>query len=224
MGPLLGLAAPAAAQVSGAASIQSDYIWQGLSLSAGHPVASASLAYDDKSGLYAGVTGVLTDTRNSGLQPLGYILDAGFAGRTQGGTAYDAGAIDAQAFVYFDNRLSFNYAGLFAGLGRDDFGVHVFFYPSYPLTRRPAVYVDLSASRRLDARWRLFAHLGVDAWIDPDAYQTLHARLDARAGVARRLGDVDLQLMWVGVTSPLIYPDLTRQPANEAVATATVSF
>jgi uncharacterized protein (TIGR02001 family) len=219
---LLAPAWPAAAQVSGAVAIQSDDIWQGLSLGLGYPALSASLAYDDKSGLYAGATGILTDTRRFGVEPLGFIVDAGFAGRADKGTAYDVGAIDAQVYAYFDSRLSFNYAGLYGGLGRGDVGAHVFVYPDYPLTGRPAVYVDLSASHRLDARWRVFGHLGVDTWIAPGS--SVHARLDAQAGVARRLGDVELQLMWVGVTSPLIYPDLTRQPTNEAVAAASLSF
>ena len=50
------VASPAAAQVGVSASLLTDYLYRGVSLSDGRPAASLTLSYDHPSGAYGGLT------------------------------------------------------------------------------------------------------------------------------------------------------------------------
>ncbi len=86
------LAGAARAEVSGSASVVSDYRYRGVSLSNGEPAAQVDLNYDDRSGAYAGafVSNVRLGTPPAAL--VQWVPYGGASLRLANGVALDAGA------------------------------------------------------------------------------------------------------------------------------------
>ena len=124
---LLGFsAARAAAQVAVSAQLESDDRFRGVSLSAGEPALSVTVAYDHSTGLYGGLTGVLAATRHSGVQPLGYVAYLGYAGRLGGDASWDVGVSNSEDVVYLNKRDTQNYTEVYAGVSKGDLSAHVY--------------------------------------------------------------------------------------------------
>src|SRR3954468_3929079 len=89
------LASPAEAQVAGSISVESDYRYRSRSLSSGHPVVTANLDYDDKSGFFVdgSVTAVLGGERPGVLGVQGNI---GYATRLSSKLSIDVGVLRSQ--------------------------------------------------------------------------------------------------------------------------------
>jgi uncharacterized protein (TIGR02001 family) len=212
------LAPAARAQVAVSVEADSDDRYRGVSLSDGQPTMSVSAAYDATSGLYGGVTGTAVATRHSGVQPLGYVVYAGYAGRLPGGASWDLGASDSQDLVYLeDKRYAQNYAELYAGVSKGDVSAHLYYSPQY-LTDSGAFYADVDGAWRPASGWRLFVHAGVLAVLKDDAL-AYHGqtRWDARLGVARQFGRAEARLAWTTTWPTPVYPPDVRQGRDTLV-------
>ena len=85
-------ALPAAAEVSGSATVASNYLWRGFDLGSGTPAASADIVASSESGLYAGLWLSSGDT-TAGTE---YDVFAGYGGEV-GDFSYD---INLTSYVY----------------------------------------------------------------------------------------------------------------------------
>ena len=222
---LLGFVAPARAEVGVSAEAASDYRFEGLSLSAGRPVLSASLAYDRKGGLYSGATVLADFARHGGLQPLGYVVYLGYSRRISPDLSWDVGVANGGVSLFLDKRYKDDYTQIYIGLTNGNVSAHIYYSPSYFGERGGAVYVEVSGAVRPAPRWRLFGQTGLLTDLgdhgEPDQSQV---RVDARAGLAREFKNFELRAsVWATAPTPF-FPAGYRQPRQGAVLEAVAFF
>ena len=216
----LGLAQPARAQIAAALGLQSDYRYRGISLSSGRPAATFDLSYDHKSGIYAGGSAVVTD-HDGELKSVGFIEYLGYATPRYGGVSWDFG-IDNQdlAYYYGDRRIPMKYSEAYVGVVGDLLSVHLHYSPNYLRPGYGSLYAEADGSVKPAENWRLFAHLGTTAPVGD--VEGRRQRWDARMGVARTLGPIELQASVVAVTPDP--PSLTPQGRTTLVVGANWFF
>jgi uncharacterized protein (TIGR02001 family) len=222
---LLLLARPAGAQVAVSAALDSDYRQRGVSLSGGRPTASLNLAYDRASGLYLGASAVGVASEQAGPEILGSIVYAGYAGRLDASTSWDAGVSNESVSIWVDRPYRFDYTEIYAGVTRGDLGAHLYVSPSYLGGGPATVYAEVNGSLRPAPRWRLFGHVGMLTPLGAaGAGYAGQARFDARAGVARELGKFEIRLAWTTTTRAVEFPPGYNQARNALIISAAYSF
>ncbi|WP_225421590.1 TorF family putative porin [Sphingomonas parva] len=193
----LGAPAAARAEVAASASLASDDRFRGVSTSRSRPVAGLTLAYDDKSGFYLGVSGTLVLTRDDGIRPLRSVQYAGYARRVASGLQVDAGVtnrIYGSGYAGGYGRLTEAYVGL---VGRR-VSAHLFYSPDGDGYGGDTLYGDANALLVARGAWSLSGHVGLLAAADDAGAHRLVA--DGRLAVTRRFGRASLSLTWVGAT------------------------
>jgi uncharacterized protein (TIGR02001 family) len=206
----------AAAEVGLGVAVVSDDRFRGVSLSDGDPVASVNVSYDSDGGLYGGLSGLAVYQEGTGVRPLGFVANLGYAARLASGASWDVGVSDTEIDLTVEKRYAANYTEIYAGLSRGDFSAHVYYSPYYLTTQTQTLYAEADGAWRPARRWRLFAHAGV---LTP--LQSCHgcARLDAQVGVAHEISHLTLSLAVSATNATPVYPPTYRQ----ARAAATVS-
>jgi len=183
------IATPSLAQISGSASLASDYRFRGVSLSQGRPAAQADLSYDHGSGWYGGLFGSnvqFDDDPRREAQVVGYV---GYARRLSGGLGIDAGA----TYSTFSGGDGYNYAELHAGFTTAQFSGRLYYAPNYFGEDSRTLYAELNASHRLADKVRLIGHAGVlQSLSSPGGHD--RARFDGQAAVELLLQPLTLQL------------------------------
>jgi uncharacterized protein (TIGR02001 family) len=221
----LALASPAHAQLGFGAAVESDDRVRGLSLSDGRPTLNLSFSYDSPSGLYGGGTAIGVDTRSSGLQPLGYVVYAGYAVKMSPSVAWDAGVTNNQVTVYLDRKYTDNYTELYAGFTERDVSAHIYYSPNYLDDSGGVIYIDVDGAVRPADRWRLFGHAGVLTPLNSTGPSGGGGpRFDLQAGVAREFTHADVHLSWVATTPTPVFPPDRRQARNVMVLGAAYFF
>lgn len=204
----LGLAQPAKAQilggqipgqVAGALGVQSNYLYRGISLSSGLPAATLDLSYDHPSGAYAGASavGAVVDGQ---ARSLGFIEYLGYATPRRGVVSWDVGLTNQDLAYYAQGRRwPVRYAEVYVGAAGEFLSAHLHYSPNYIRAGYGALYAEVDASTKPVDNWRLFAHLGSVIPVGDAAGRT--PRYDARAGVGRQFGALELQAS-VTATTP----------------------
>lgn len=193
-GVLLLFGATAAAQLSGSASVLSDYRFRGVSLSNGHAEPQLQLGYDGKRGWYAGgfVSGVdIKGERNSHAQLQAY---AGFSAQRSSGLGWEAGVTGS----VFPHAADYNYGEVFAGLAFGNLSGRLYFSPGYLGLHARTLYAELNGASPSRKRLHLLGHIGLLHALDrpekPEAYATSQA--DISIGVSADLADWKIRLTW----------------------------
>ncbi|MFO1318614.1 MAG: TorF family putative porin [Burkholderiales bacterium] len=154
------IAAPAAAQISGSVTLHSDYRHRGVSYSEGDPSLQFTLAYDHRSGLFAGgslhsvkIEPVETDTK---VQALAY---AGYARALGAGWGGEVGVL---RYAYPGSRSipSWDYTEYFAGVSHGRSSLRVFRSFNYFGEGGPSWYVDANHAIDLGRGFSLGLHAG----------------------------------------------------------------
>ena len=215
----------AKAQVAVSASVVSDYRFRGLSLSDGRPTFSLTVNYDHPSGAYAGVSGLATATAHDGLKATGYQAFVGYAGRLKSGASWDVGASRYDVTDYLDSRYRIQYEEVYAGITAHNVSAHIYYSPNYLGEGIKALYFDASTAFVPAPTWRLFAHAGVLAPLNPppDA-EMRNVQVDLRAGVAKRFKACEVELAWTHYGPSAEYPGGYPQSRDALVAGATYHF
>jgi uncharacterized protein (TIGR02001 family) len=189
---------PAAAQVSAAATILSDNRSRGYSLSDGRPAAIVDLSYDHPSGLYGTVSGSVVATRHDGLQPLGLLLNAGYAERLNTGLTVDAGVTHSRYSRYSNRAAETAYTEVYAGLSGKFLTGRIYVSPDY--LEHGSLYGELNGSLPLAAKLRLSGHAGLLVPFRQSSYDESYGRdVDWRIGITRQSGPLSLQAAWTAV-------------------------
>lgn len=162
---LLGLtallaAAPAAAQISGSVILHSDYRHRGASYSEGDPSLQLTLAYDHRSGWFAGgsvqnvkLEPVHTHTK---VQALAY---GGYAWALGAGWGAEAGAL---RYAYPASKAipSWDYTEYFVGLSHGRSSLRLFRSFNYFGEGGPSWYIDANHAFDLGRGFALSLHAG----------------------------------------------------------------
>jgi uncharacterized protein (TIGR02001 family) len=188
------LAIPAAAQVNGSVDVESDYRLRGYSLSAGRPVATAQIGYDDASGIYLNLsaTGVLD--RNDDPLFLGVQGNIGYVRRLTSKLSIDGGVLRSQYRAPDPTTRSHNYTDFYLGLAADPISARIYYSPDYYRPDVSTLYAEVEGTIRPAKDWRINGHVGSLIYLTtPEPYfPGREARYDWRIGLSRRFGNVDL--------------------------------
>jgi uncharacterized protein (TIGR02001 family) len=194
---LLVAANGAFAQVSGNATLVSDYRYRGVSLSQGKPEAQVDVGYDSSNGWYAGAlaSGVklgYTDTEQ-------FVAYAGYAGKFLSELNWEVGASD----VHFAGKSEYNYVEEFAGLTSDHFNARIYLSPSYFDQETRTIYAELNAVYPFQDHFQLLAHIGLlhplTGTVGSPSSSEVASRYDGRVGVNAKVADWNVQLAWVAL-------------------------
>jgi len=210
------------AQFSGSASLVSDYRFRGISLSHQRPAAQIALAYDDASGWYGGAfasTVQLGDATSREVQAVSFV---GYAKRDPSGLAWEAGA----DYSTVTGDQSYGYAEAYVGIAFENVSARLYYAPRYFGQDSDAIYGEINVSYPLLDRVRLIAHGGAlwnnseDRYRRPD-----HRVFDGSVGVALALDAINVQLVWVGISSSnTLYPVAATGRRNSVVLVLSHSF
>jgi len=190
----MSLTSPAQAQVAGSVSIESDYRYRGHSLSSGHPVAIASVDYDDNSGFFVdgSATAVLGGDR-PGL--LGVQGNIGYATRLSSKLSMDVGVLRTQYTSGYTGERAAHYTELYLGFTRRRLSSRVYFSPDYFHSGVSTLYGEIEGVIEPARDWHLTAHVGGLVYLSPPGlYANRRDQHDWRLGVSRQLGAFELHL------------------------------
>jgi uncharacterized protein (TIGR02001 family) len=187
------VATPAFAQVSGSVDIESDYRLRGYSLSAGQPVVTAQIGYDDDSGVYLNLSATGEIGHDDPLF-LGVQGNIGYVRRLNQKLSIDGGVTRSQYRSPDRNSRSHNYTEVYLGLASDPFSARIYYSPDYFRPDVSTLYGEVEATFRPAKHWRLNGHLGSLIYLSTPARYIpgREARYDWRVGVSRELGSFDL--------------------------------
>lgn len=186
------LAVPAQAQISGTFGINSDFRFRGRTLSAGRPVVTADVGYDDRSGLYLGAatTAVITGDDPGILNVQGNI---GYATRLNRTLTLDLGVVRTQYTARLRTRPA-HYTEIYSGLSAYGFSARAYYSPDYLTPGTSAVYGEIDYSVEPFANWQVSAHAGKLSFLaNRPPLLSRSGYYDWRVGVSRQLGRLSAQ-------------------------------
>jgi hypothetical protein len=132
--------------------------------------------------------------------------------------------------THFSKDADYDFVEAYAGLLAERWSVRAYVSPDYFGRHVPTLYAEINGHRMLDARWRLFGHLGGLTALEGGHGghgghgDTQRARFDLRLGTGLALADWDLQLAWVGATPGGPYPAPPGKSRRAGVASLAYSF
>ncbi len=193
------VATGAGAQISGTASIVSDYRYRGVTLSDQKPAAQIGVTYDHPSGWYAGAfasTVRLAPPAGPGMQAVAF---TGFASTLPSGISVEAGG-DYSAFT---GAAGYDYGEVYLGVTKENIGARIYFAPRYYGQPANALYVELNGAQPLVDSVRLLVHVG---WLStrttyPYGPQVEQHVVDGRIGLGVDVDLFHIELAWVGINS-----------------------
>ena len=211
------------AEVSGSASLLSDYRYRGVSLSDHRPAAQVALAYDDASGWYGGAFASTVRLGYPTNRELQFISFAGFARRTPSGLSWEAGA----NYSMITGERSYGYVEAYVGLASEKASARLYYAPRYYGSESGVIYGEVNVSHELQDGLRLIAHGAVARNNIRDTYGARVDRhvFDASLGMVVDFDQFSAQLSWVGRSSANTpYAPTTVRNKNGVVFMLTRSF
>lgn len=220
---LLGVAAPASAQLGGSLSFQTNDYFHGYSLSDGRPVATLNLSYDDASGLYVAAAATGVATRHSGARLLDFQENIGFSRRIGTSSSFDVGFSNAHYTDYFSGGYEADYREVYVGLISGNFSTHLHYSPHYFRGGVSILYADVDGVLQLPSRVQLTGHVGVLTQTGGSrAPGEARTHYDWRLGLGTRFGPIDTRLAWIdGGPEPDYY---AGEPHRRGTIVLTASY
>jgi len=189
---------PAAAEVGTSVSLFSDARFRGYSLSAGHPVATLDLSYDDPAGVYGALSTSAVLGGDDAIEPLGLQLNAGYAKRLPSSVVMDFG-ITHSSYSKYGSRGSTSYTEVYAGVSRKALSARISFAPHYFESGSSTLYAEANANFSPMKKLNLFGHAGVLLPLSyRDGMRELRTQYDWSLGASRQVGPVSLHAILSG--------------------------
>ena len=216
-------AAGVSAQISGTATIVSDYRYRGVTLSDQKPAAQVGISYDDPTGWYAGAFGStvrLASPSGPGVQAMGF---AGYATRFPSGISLEAGG----DYSVFTSATGSNYGEVFVGAAREGVSARIYYSPTYYGSHAYAVYGEFNGTQPLLDHLRMVAHVGMLSTRSTYVYGTRSQQhvVDGRVGLSADLDLFRIEVAWVGISSAYVAYRFTGSSSpNTVVVTIARAF
>lgn len=211
------------ADVGATLSLQTDARERGMSYSANRPSAQLGLAWDGEAGWYAGAQ--LAHARFSQSQGLALQVYGGRVVELAPGLNAETG-IAAHAY---ENRSSYDYQEVYAGLLGERWNLRAYFSPDYYGIGQRSLYAEFNLRWPLARGVAALGHVGLlHGWagqVSPYAEPRGATRVDVRLGASWQLGSSsELQLAWTaaGRGGPYTWTDATRR--RTLVLSLTTAF
>lgn len=187
-------AAPARAQAALNLSATTNYLYRGYSLSAQRPALVATASWDLPSGPYASASAIAGAGHGRGAALSGYQAYVGYARRFSGDSSWDVGLARTEVSQRYSTRYRVAYDEAYAGVSTRSLSAHVYYSPDYLGEGAATLYATATKTLTPAPGWKIFGAAGVLLPVRRDAGSELRrAQFDASVGVARRLGDLELQ-------------------------------
>lgn len=194
---LLFAIAPARAGIGGGVTLVSNDMFRGRSISAGRPAASAALSYDDRSGLYGGVSASGQLARGGDAQLYAVQEYAGFARRIGPGLSLDLGVLNTNYTRYWSGGRAAGYTEVHAGLAGRRLAARIHFSPNYLRAGWRTVYGGVDYLLVSDRGWEIGVHGGALLWVAGGRPAGANfAHYDWQVSAARRIGSVQIRAGW----------------------------
>jgi len=211
----------ASGQISGNATVVSDYRYRGMSLSQGNPEGQLSVAYDNSANWYAGglVSGVRLDDFNTEQ----FIAYGGYTTSLFSGLSLDSGISNTT----FRQASDYNYNEAYIGLTSNSFNTRLYYSPSYFYQNARTVYGELNVSYTITDNVQLLSHLGLLHHLTDNASTEvdLSTRYDYRIGLDARVSDWNFQIALVGLQKKSnTYEQYDDRHLHTWLLSATYSF
>ncbi len=217
------LASGAGAQISGTASVVSDYRYRGFTLSDEKPAAQFGVTYDAPLGWYAGAFGSTVRLAPPAGPNFQAIAFGGFASRLSSGLTLEVGG-DYSAFT---GAAGDDYGEIFLGAATENASARIYYSPRYFGQPSNAVYGEINGSQPITAAVRLLVHLGFLRTRYESGYRTQSGQhaVDGRIGLAADFDACRLELALVGVSAhDAAYRVSGSSSPNTIVLTLSRSF
>ena len=214
------------AQISGTASVVSDYRYRGITLSDQKPAAQLGLTHDDPLGWYAGAFGSTVRLAPPAGPSFQATIFAGFASRLASGISLDAGG-DYSAFT---GAADDNYGEVYLGVATENVSARIYYSPDYFGQHANAVYGEINAVQPLFDRVSILLHLGFLSTRAYSPYSPYDSRssqhvVDGRIGFGANLDLFHFELAWVGISRANIAYRITGSGSpNTVVLTVSYAF
>lgn len=193
---LLGIAAPASAEVGAAVSIFSDSRFRGYSISDHHSVALLDLSYEDPNGLYVAASG--SAVADSGeVRPLGLQVNGGYSKRLLSGVTLDLGVVHSE-YSRYSSAAGNSYTELYAGLTHKYLTGRVHVSPHYFGSGTWTAYGEINADVGLGRKLSFNGHAGMLVPVRNRDEPETRAAYDWRLGISRQFGRVSAHAAWTG--------------------------
>jgi uncharacterized protein (TIGR02001 family) len=213
----------AGAQISGSATLVSDYRYRGITLSDQKPAAQLGVAYDAPFGGYAGAF-VSTVRIGSPVVPgVQAMTFAGWATRLDSGISLDAGG----AYSLFSRARAYDYGEFYLGAAREEQSARIYYSPKYFGGNAGAWYGELNGSQLLIDPVRLVAHVGLLSTRFATGYGSAPREhsVDGRIGFSVDVDAFHFELAWVGISNAsATYRFAGNDSPNTVVLTFTRQF
>jgi uncharacterized protein (TIGR02001 family) len=209
------------AQISGSATVVSDYRFRGVSLSQGNPEAQVNIGYDNPNGMYAG--GFASGVDLNGVDAEQFIAYGGYTSRLPSGLSWEAGVTSA----VYSGISHLNYSEAFAGLTSDNYSARIYYSPRYLDQNTSTLYAELNAAYTLEEDWRLLAHVGLLHPLSDSniGSSELVSRYDGRLAINARIADWNAQLAWVVLQEKsTLYPQYQDRNPRAVILSVSYSF
>jgi uncharacterized protein (TIGR02001 family) len=217
------LPSEAGAQISGTASVVSDYRYRGFTLSDQKPAAQIGFTYDDPLGWYAGAFGSTVRLAAPAGPNFQAIAFGGFASRLASGITLEAGG-DYSAFT---GAAYDDYGEIFVGAATENLSARIYYSPRYFGQSSNSVYGEINVSQTVVGSVRLLAHVGFLRTRYEGIYRTSYEQhiVDGRIGLGVDLDPFHVELAWVGVSAEdAAYRVTGSSSPNTVVLTLSCSF
>lgn len=189
---------PAAAEIAYDLSVASEDRFRGRPISGERPVATVQIAYDDASGVYAGLSGTLVATPADGIQPIRSVQFAGYAHRTRSGLVVDLGVTNRVYTRYFTGEYGRVFTEAYAGLVGRRMSARVYVSPDYDGNGGESGYGEVDAMVFERGRLSASAHIGL--LLPPPEFpqRRILPEFDWRLGATRTFGRLAVSAQWLG--------------------------
>jgi uncharacterized protein (TIGR02001 family) len=187
---LLASASIAQAEITGNASVVSDYNWRGITQTAGDPAIQGGLDYAHDSGFYAGVWGSNVDFGDCCDENLETDLYFGWSGGET--LAWNVGLI----YYLYPGADGLNYPEIYASLGWEWLTGKISYSNDFGNYDESAFYLEGNAAYDLPANFGVKAHIG---YSDGDGIEAAYGEgsyFDWSVGVTYALGNFTLGLTY----------------------------
>jgi uncharacterized protein (TIGR02001 family) len=209
----------ARAQISGDATLVSDYRYRGVSLSQGNPEAQLNVGYDHPDGWYAGglLSGVKLDDHST-EQVVAY---AGYSGQLLPGLSWDSG-ISSTSFL---QTSDYNYKEIFIGATSENYSARIYYSPAYFDLNTRTIYAEFNALYPIQDDLQLLAHAGLLHAITANDESPSSSRFDYRIGMNAKIVNWNVQLAWVALQKKSTeYPQYEDLHPHTFLLSASYSF
>jgi len=187
---LLASAAAANAEVTGTASIVSDYNWRGITQTAQDPALQGSIDYAHDSGFYAGVWGSNVDFGDCCDENIETDIYAGFRGGDE--VTWDVGI----NYYLYPGAEDLDYPEIYAGIGYKWLSAKVWYSNDFGNYDESAFYLEGNGTFELPANFGLGLHVGYSDGNGVEAAYGQDNYFDWSVGVTYALGHFTLGLKY----------------------------